>query len=104
MLKHADNIIVWNYFYLEDLPPTVSESIAKYLAENFVSNSYYVSIGLWGKKEQIDPQTFTEAIKSTLKGGVKRIWITPDYIVTDKHWESLLPFLKGENLEKEQLQ
>lgn len=67
-------------------------------------NSFYISIGLWGKKEPLDPDVFREAVKSSLQGGARRIWVTPDYLVTEKHWDTLFPFLKGENLGKEQTQ
>ena len=96
VLRHADNIVVWNYFYLENLPASVSESISRYLAANFPANSFYVSLGLWGKKDPMDPQNFEDGLKNTLKGGATRVWITPDSLITDEHWNRLLPYLKGE--------
>ncbi|MFQ5586804.1 MAG: glycosyltransferase [Thermodesulfobacteriota bacterium] len=96
VLRHADKIIIWNYFYLEAAPPTVSEELSKYLVENFAINSFYVSVGLWGDKEPVDPLTFAEAIASTLKGGATQIWVTPDYLVTDEHWNELIAYLKQE--------
>jgi len=94
ILKHADNVIVWNYFYLEDLPPSISEDLSSYLARNFPVDSLYVSIGLWGKKEHIDPGILRESIQATLKGGIRRIWITPDSLLTDEHWKAILPLLE----------
>ncbi|MBI5039414.1 MAG: glycosyltransferase family 2 protein [Nitrospirae bacterium] len=94
ILKHADKIIVWNYFYLEEASPSVSETLSRYLTENFPVDSFYVSIGLWGKKEHIDPAAFSAALAYTLKGGTPFIWITPDALVTDKHWERLVPYLE----------
>lgn len=96
VLRHADNIVVWNYFYLENLPASVSESISRYLTANFPANSFYVSLGLWGKKDPMDPQNFEDGLKNTLKGGATRVWITPDSLITDEHWNRLLPYLKGE--------
>ena len=96
VLKHADKIIVWNYYYLENLPPTVSEDLARYLTANFPLSSFYVSIGLWGKKERVDPESFKTAVESTLRGGAAQIWITPNDLVTAKHWEGLLPSLKSD--------
>ncbi|MBI5048294.1 MAG: glycosyltransferase family 2 protein [Deltaproteobacteria bacterium] len=95
VLKYADNIVVWNYFYLENLPPTVSESLSRYLAENFPANSFYVSLGLWGKKDHMDSKTFSDGLKSALKGGATRIWVTPDSLITDEHWKELLYYIKG---------
>lgn len=94
VLRHADNIVVWNYFYLEGLPPAVSEELSRYLSENFPKDSFYVSLGMWGKKDNMDPQTFNAALKSTIKGGATRIWVTPDSLVTDDHWGALLIYLR----------
>lgn len=94
VLRHADSIVVWNYFQLENLPPSVSEPFSRYLASSFPDDSFYVSFGLWGSKDPIDPKTFREAVKSALKGGAKRIWITPDSLMTEEHWNSLLSLLK----------
>lgn len=96
VLKHADNIVVWNYFHLENLPPTVSESLSRYLVENFPINSFYISLGLWGKKDNLGPKAFAEGLKSTLTGGATRIWVTPDSLITDDHWKELLYYLKAE--------
>lgn len=95
ILKHADKIIVWNYFYLEDAAPSISGPLSEYLTEHFPADSFYVSIGLWGTKEHVAPAAFSEALAYTLKGGAPFIWITPDALVTDKHWERLIPYLDG---------
>ncbi len=96
ILKHADKIIIWNYFYIENAPPQISEPLAMYLVDNFPAGSFYLSIGLWGDKEPVDPDTLEEAIKSTLKGGVRRIWITPDSLMTGEHWKRVINHLKVE--------
>ncbi|MCP3676136.1 MAG: glycosyltransferase [Deltaproteobacteria bacterium] len=96
ILKHADKIIVWNYYYLQGEPPAISEKLSQYLADNFPLNSFYISVGLWGDKTPVGTQSFAEAIASTLKGGATQIWVTPDYLVTDKHWNELLLYLKRE--------
>lgn len=94
VLKHADNIVVWNYFYLEKIPAIISEPLARYLSENFPRNSFYVSLGLWGKDKGMDAKSFDEGLRYTLDGGASRIWVTPDYMVTDEHWNALLARLK----------
>lgn len=89
ILRHADKIIVWNYFYLEDESPAVSERLARYLSENFPVDSFYVSIGLWGEREHINPVTLSQAIYHTMKGGSPFIWITPEYLLTEEHWKEI---------------
>jgi len=57
VLKYADNIVIWNYFFLEKLPPSASEALAKYLSYAFPGNSFYISLGLWGKDGAVmDPK------------------------------------------------
>ena len=98
VLKHADNIVVWNYFFLENLPASVSEDLSKYMSANFPPNSYYISLGLWGKKGVMSPRDLSEGIRLTIKGGSRRIWITPDSMLTDDHWRELMKLLKGRPL------
>lgn len=98
VLKHADNIVVWNYFFLEDLPESVSEKLSSYMSQNFPPDSFYISLGLWGKKDPMTPRAFSEGIRLTLKGGAKRIWVTPDSMLTEDHWRELIKHLKGRSL------
>ncbi len=95
VLRHADNIVVWNYFYLEGKPPSVSESISRYLVKNLPRDSFYVSIGLWGKTSPMSPMSFSEGLRSTIRGGVKRIWVTPDSLMTEGHWNEARAYLAG---------
>lgn len=95
VLRHADKIVVWNYFYLEGKPPSVSESLSKYLVENLPGDSFYVSLGLWGKTHPMDPKTFSEGLGSTLRGGARRIWVTPDSLMTGGNWNEVRAYLDG---------
>ncbi|HAO93692.1 MAG: hypothetical protein A2X99_06355 [Deltaproteobacteria bacterium GWB2_55_19] len=96
VLRHADNIVVWNYFYLEGLPSSSSEGLSRYMSANFAPDDYYISLGLWGKTSAMDPKTFSEGLKYTMDGGSRRIWVTPDSMVTDDHWRELVKQLKGD--------
>jgi poly-beta-1,6-N-acetyl-D-glucosamine synthase len=95
VLRHADNIVVWNYFYLEGKSPKVSEAISRYLVENLPRDSFYVSLGLWGKKDPMDPRTLSQGLTNAIRGGAKRIWITPDSLVTEEHWDEVRSALGG---------
>lgn len=96
LLRHVDNIVVWNYFFLEKEPPAVSEQVALHMLKNFPQDSFFISLGLWGEKGAVmSPVDLDQGIKSTLKGGVRRIWITPDSLLTEEHWNMILPNLKG---------
>ena len=90
ILKHADKIVLWNYFHLEGKPPEISNSLSQYMRKNFPSSSYYISIGLWGSNKPADAASLDAAIGSTLSGGSSQIWITPNDMLGDAHWNSLL--------------
>jgi hypothetical protein len=97
VLKHADRIVVWNYFSEEGLAPSISEEISIYLSKNFPSTSVYLSIGLWGKEENVSPDDMDAAVKASLKGGSTNLWISPDYLMTEEHWSRLYPYLKRDD-------
>ena len=94
ILRHADKIIVWNYFSLANQPPEASEALARYLVENFPGNAFYVSIGLWGKSKRLASGPFAKAVASTVKGGATHLWMTPNDMVTEQHWNALLQYWK----------
>lgn len=95
VLKHADAIVVWNYYFLEDLPAKSAEELSRYMAENFPADRYYISLGLWGKDNKVmGPAALGEGIDATLKGGTRRIWVTPDSMVTPEHWKEVLKRLR----------
>lgn len=89
MLKHADKIVLWNYYLLEDKPPESSRDLSQYMSQNFPPDSYYISIGLWGETSTVDAASLGSAIHSTLEGGSDRIWITPNHMLSDDHWRQV---------------
>lgn len=90
VLRHADQIVVWNYFGLEDKTPDVSEKLAGDLLRTFPSERISISVGLWNSRGgTMAPQTFEEALTSSLKGGAGNIWITPNELMSPAHWEAL---------------
>jgi hypothetical protein len=95
VLDHADKIIVWNYFYMENASPAISRDLARHLVDNFPISSFYLSIGLWGNDNPVDPASFADAVFNSLEGGAIQLWITPNHLVTQKHWDNLLTHWKG---------
>lgn len=92
ILNHVDKIIVWNYFYLSDAPPEISQKLSEYMVRNFPLSSFYISIGLWGTDEHVGPKALSQAIDSTIKGGATQIWITPNDLITKEHWNKLIQY------------
>ena len=90
ILKHADKIVIWNYYHLQENPPEVSQSLSKYMLENFPNSAFYMSLGLWGQKTPASATSLSQAISSTLTGGSNQIWITPNDMLSNTHWNQVL--------------
>ena len=93
ILNIADYIVVWDYFYLENRPPETSEEIAEFFTTRYDPQKVIISIGLWGKDKRVSPEELVTAVFSSLKGGAKNLWITPNHLLTDAHWQLLLKVL-----------
>ncbi|HSS44413.1 MAG TPA: glycosyltransferase family 2 protein [Thermoanaerobaculia bacterium] len=89
VLRHADRIVVWNYFSMEDRGPEVSLALAQDLRRGFPPDRVFLSIGLWGSQGTLEPKAFEEALAYTLKGGMPNLWITPNHLLTPRHWAAL---------------
>ena len=89
VLRHADRIIVWDYFAMENRDPAVSEEIARDLSARFPPDRVFLSIGLWAPGGSVDPRSLRSALEHSLKGGIQNIWITPNYLLTAAHWSAV---------------
>lgn len=90
ILRHADRIVVWDYFALEGLPPSASGDLARHLAASYPASHFDVSVGLWGKGGSVvGPTDFDAAVAAALSAGASQVWVTPNDQVTDEHWRSL---------------
>ncbi|MGB7217834.1 MAG: glycosyltransferase family 2 protein [Vicinamibacterales bacterium] len=91
MLKHADHLVVWNYYALQGLPPQASRDLAQRLAAVLPSDRWTMSLGLWARGGgSVTPEEMSAAIAAAVEGGTRRIWITPGDKITDAHWNALL--------------
>jgi hypothetical protein len=81
--------VVWNYFGAEDRSPEVSRGVVEELTHSFPDDRFYVSIGLWRPHGSIDPATLRKGVVYTLEGGVPNIWITPNELLSQAHWQVL---------------
>jgi glycosyltransferase involved in cell wall biosynthesis len=90
VLRHADRIVVWDYFALEGLPPSASGDLARHLAASYPQSHFDVSIGLWGKQGTVvGPAEFDAALGAALAAGARQVWVTPNDQLTDEHWVSV---------------
>ncbi len=89
VLRHADRIVVWNYFAMDGRPAEVSRDLARELRRSLPRDRVFVSIGLWAKEGAMPPDEFQRALAYTLEGGISNLWITPNHLLTPKHWQAL---------------
>ncbi len=93
VLRHADRIVVWNYFAMDGRPPEVSRDLARELRRSLPRDRVFVSIGLWAKQGAMPPEDFNRALAYTLEGGISKLWITPNHLLTRRHWDALTSVL-----------
>jgi len=93
VLRHADRIVVWNYFAMDGRPAEVSRDLARELRRSLPRDRVFVSIGLWAKEGAMSPQDLARAVALTLDAGMPNLWITPNHLLTPKHWEALTSVL-----------
>lgn len=86
VLYSADQIVVWNYFGVEQKGPEVSQDIVEDLLRDFPPDKFFVSVGLWRQNGTLDPQTFKKGLAYTMKSGAPNIWITPNELMSRAHW------------------
>jgi hypothetical protein len=90
VLRHADRIVVWDYFALEGLPPSASADLARHLVASHPASHFDVSIGLWGKGGAVvGPAELDAALAAALSAGARQVWVTPNDQLTDAHWASV---------------
>lgn len=98
LLPLVDQLVVWDYFAIDRLPPRAAGKVAKYLSRNFGANRYWHSIGLWDDKGgSIDADQLTRAVRAARNGGSRNIWITPGKDLTDAHWQALAKLKLGKD-------
>ena len=87
----ADRLVVWNYYALEGLPPSASRDLAARLASTLEPGRWSLSLGLWGRGgKTVPPQDLAAALRASVDGGARDIWVTPDDLVSDAHWNAIL--------------
>jgi cellulose synthase/poly-beta-1,6-N-acetylglucosamine synthase-like glycosyltransferase len=89
VLQNADQIVVWNYFGVEQKSPEVSQHVVEDLLQDFPPGKFFVSIGLWRPNGILDPQAFQKGLAYSMKSGAPNIWITPNELMSRAHWAAV---------------
>jgi cellulose synthase/poly-beta-1,6-N-acetylglucosamine synthase-like glycosyltransferase len=89
LLAFADGLVVWDYFYLEGRSPATSEDVARFFVRRYGPDRIIMSVGLWGKGTPVSPEDLAGAVRHSRAGGAQRLWITPNHLITEEHWQAL---------------
>lgn len=91
LLEHADRLVIWNYFGLNEYDAAYTAELARYL-EKFGEGKVIVSIGLWGEDDStVPPADLRHALHALSHTNIPHFWITPSFLLSDRHWEVLEP-------------
>ncbi len=91
LLEHADRLVIWNYFGLNEYDAEYTEDLARYL-EKFEDGEIIISIGLWGEDDStVPPADLRHALNALNHTNIPHFWITPSFLLSDRHWEVLEP-------------
>jgi cellulose synthase/poly-beta-1,6-N-acetylglucosamine synthase-like glycosyltransferase len=97
LLAFADALIVWDYFSTENRSPATSEDVARFFVDRYGADRVIMSFGLWGKDGTMSPEDLAAAISASQAGGAKKIWLTPNHLVTDAHWNEILALFQKDH-------
>ena len=87
----ADQLVVWDYAAREGLPPDASRELAARLSATLPPERWTLSIGLWGRSDQpLSAAELGATVAAAIEGGARRIWVTPNDLITDQHWNAIL--------------
>lgn len=89
LLEHADRLVLWNYFGLNEREPEYSREIASYM-QRYGAERIIISYGLWASRGAVVPaEELGRALDAGAAGSIPHAWITPSSLMTDAHWEAL---------------
>lgn len=83
----ADRLVVWNYFGLNDVPPSYSDELAQAMVAR--SAKFVMSIGMWGEDGAISAADLAEGLRSSVDGGATAVSVTPASMLDDAAWQVL---------------
>lgn len=97
LAPYVDEFVVWDYFATEGEAPERAARVAAYFDDEFGTDKFYLSIGLWGRSGTISGETFARALRSAQEGGTTQLWITPAELMSTPHWKALAEAVRNAN-------
>jgi hypothetical protein len=87
---HLDDFIVRDDLDLDDVEPSESTTVARHLCRAIGPDDYWHCLGLRGRHGlALEPQRMRLALVAALRGGARRLWITPSHYLSPSHWQQL---------------
>ncbi len=97
LAPYVDEFVVWDYFALAGESPETAARVAAYFDDEFGTDKFYLSIGLWDRSGAISREKLARAIRSAREGGATKLWITPGEMMTRAHWRTLAEAVRNAN-------
>jgi cellulose synthase/poly-beta-1,6-N-acetylglucosamine synthase-like glycosyltransferase len=97
LAPYVDEFVVWDYFALEGEAPERSARVAAYFDDEFGTDRFYLSIGLWDRAGTLSSEKLARALRSAREGGASKLWITPAKMMSTPHWKALAEAVRNAN-------
>lgn len=88
LLASSDRLVLWNYFGLQDRPPSYTGELAR-ATQRRAPGRFVLSTGLWARNGEITPAELSEALTAAAQGGAPAVAVTPTVSMTPDHWSAL---------------
>lgn len=99
LLEHADRLVLWTYFGLEDYEPSYIREIADSLADlsaDYGSERFILSFGLWDRTRPVlPPAELQAALREAQASSLPHVWVTPSSLFAAEHWRQLAKVWTG---------
>lgn len=89
LLKHADRLVLWVYYGLNDYPPSYMRDVAA-AYRGFGEQQLILSIGMWSRGGgAILPAELEAGLSASTGSALRDIWVTPASLISQAHWNEL---------------
>lgn len=87
---HLDEFVVRDDIALDAAEPSESSAAARYLCRAIGPDEYWHCVGLRCRDgHALEAQRMRLALAAALRGGARRLWVTPSHYLSPAHWQQL---------------
>jgi hypothetical protein len=92
---HVDEFVVRDDLGVDDAESPDSAVVARHLCQAMGSEEYWHCLGLRGRDGlAVEAQPMRLALTAALRGGARRLWLTPSHYLSPSHWQQLDELMK----------